>query len=234
MQAVILVGGLGTRLGPLTAQMPKCMVLVNGKPFLFYLLELLKSNNISDIILCTGYLGEQVSDYFGDGKEFGVSIRYSRETEKLLGTAGAIKKAEMMLADHFFTINGDTYLPIDYVNLENYYHSYGDRDVMVVYRNEKDTGVRSNVKLADGLAICQYAKGVDDPDLEYVDAGVLVLNRGILATIDQEVPCSLEEAVYQPLINSREMIACVTRTRFYDIGTPEQLNTFADFLKRHA
>ena len=230
MQAVILAGGLGTRLGPLTAQMPKGMVPVAGKPFLFHLLSLFKSNGIRDIVLCTGYLGEQVSDYFGSGKELGLNIRYSKEEGRLLGTAGALKHAEALLADYFFVVNGDTYLPLDYNEVEHYYHEQGGSDVMVVYGNDRSTGVPSNVKL-EGRTVSRYAKGTADPDLAYVDAGVLVLNRDILVTIGAGAACSLEEAVYQPLIRQGGLIAYITGRRFYDIGTPEQLKTFADYLK---
>jgi NDP-sugar pyrophosphorylase family protein len=93
MQAVILAGGLGTRLKPLTEQIPKTMTPVNGKPFLLHLLELLIYHGINDIVLCTGYLSEQILKFFGSGENLGLRIRYSEEKEKLLGTGGALKQA---------------------------------------------------------------------------------------------------------------------------------------------
>jgi len=83
MQVVILAGGLATRLRPLAERIPKSMILINGKPFLQYQLGLLKENNIRDIILCVGYLSEQIETYFGDGKRFGVNIKYSKEGERI-------------------------------------------------------------------------------------------------------------------------------------------------------
>ena len=81
---------------PLTKHTPKAMSPINGKPFLLYLLELLESRGIDDIILCTGYLGEQVKDFFGTGEDLGIRIRYSEEGETLLGTGGALKKARSL------------------------------------------------------------------------------------------------------------------------------------------
>ena len=78
MQAVILAGGMGTRLRPVTEQIPKVMVPVNGKPFLLHLLELLRNQGIDDVVLCIGYLGEQVRDFFGNGESLGIRIRYKR------------------------------------------------------------------------------------------------------------------------------------------------------------
>ena len=105
MQVAILAGGLATRLRPLTQDQPKSMVRVLGRPFLEYQLEFLRRNGITAVVLCIGYLGEQIEGYFGDGGGFGVDIRYSRE-DKPLGTAGALKNARGLLADEFFTLYG--------------------------------------------------------------------------------------------------------------------------------
>src|ERR1700686_1756541 len=113
MQAVILAGGLGTRLWPLTRQVPKPMVPVAGVPYLEHQLRLLKKQSILDIVLLTGYLGEQVEEYFGDGGSLGLAIRYSREPQPR-GTAGALREARSLLAGTFLLIYGDSYLPIDY------------------------------------------------------------------------------------------------------------------------
>ena len=86
MQVVILAGGLATRLRPLTKRVPKSMIRINGKPFLQYQVELFKRNSLTDILLCIGHLGGQITDYFGDGGKFGVRLNYSEEKEELLGT----------------------------------------------------------------------------------------------------------------------------------------------------
>ena len=234
MQAIILAGGLRTRLGPLTKDTPKVMVPVNGKPFLLYLLQLLKRQGIRDIVLSIGYLGQQVRDFFGNGKSLGVSLRYSEEKEKLLGTGGALKQAQDLLDDYFLVINGDTYLPVDYRNVERTFLKHNKKAIMVVYDNQEDTGVKNNVALDNDLMVIEYDKGSSSPSLKYVEAGVLVLRRETLNLIKEKVPISLEKGLYPALIQQREMADYISQQRLYDIGTPEQQRVFEEFLKRRS
>ena len=135
MQVVILAGGLATRLRPLTETIPKSMVLINNKPFLQYQLELLRSNGITDIVLCVGYLHKQIEDYFQNGRNFGVNIKYSREEKGLLGTAGALKNAANFLEDKFFLIYGDSYIFLNFKEILSYFNSYNELALMVVYES---------------------------------------------------------------------------------------------------
>jgi len=108
-QVVILAGGLATRLRPMTETIPKSLVDVNGEPFIAHQLRLLEQNGIRDIVMCVGYLGEQIIKVIGDGKEYGVNIAYSFDGPQLLGTAGAIKQTMPLLKDTFFVLYGDSY-----------------------------------------------------------------------------------------------------------------------------
>jgi len=141
MQAVILAGGLGTRLRPITNTIPKPMVNVGGRPFLEHVIELLKKNDITDILLLTGHLGDIIERHFGDGRKFGVHITYSREHE-LLGVSGALFLAYPKLNDSFLLLYGDNFLPIDYKNLMHFYTQSKKLGVIVSYqfKNEKDRG----------------------------------------------------------------------------------------------
>ena len=103
MQMVILAGGLATRLGDLALNIPKSMIRFRDKPFLQYQLELLAAAGVRDIVLCTGHLGDQIENYFGDGRQFGVRIQTSRETQPM-GTGGALKKAEPFLKERFMVM----------------------------------------------------------------------------------------------------------------------------------
>lgn len=234
MQAVILAGGPGTRLRPLTQHMPKVMVPINGAPFLLHLLKLLKSQGVKNIILCTGYLGKQVKDFLGDGKNLGLTIRYSEEKEKLLGTGGALKQAQSWLNSYFLVLNGDTYLPIDYGELERAFRKRRKQAMMVVYANRENTGVKNNVALDNDLMVIRHDKEGFDPNLKYVEAGVLVLQREALDIIKEGAVTSLEKGLYPTLIQQRELAAYVAGQRFYDIGTPEQKQIFEKFLKERA
>lgn len=232
MQAVILTGGLGTRLGALTKKLPKSMVPVNKKPFLTYLFRLLRDNGIDRIVLCIGYLGNQIRNYIADGRQWGVKVAYSEETKQLLGTAGALKQAKSLLDDHFFLINGDTYLPIDYRDVEKSFLTRHKKGLMVVYDNKENVGIANNVDLDDDLMVIIHNKGGSGAGLRYVDAGVAVLQREAVDDIVEEGPVSLESGLYAPLIQQKELAGYVTGQRFYDIGTLEQVKTFEAYLQK--
>lgn len=218
------------RLRPLTEQTAKAMTHVSGTPFLLHLLKLLRGEDVNDIILCIGYLGKQIRDFFEDGESLGVKIKYSEEKEELLGTGGALMQAQDLLDEHFFVINGDTYLPVDYSEVERAFFNHGKKTLMVVYDNQEDTGVKNNVELDSDLMVKRYNKESPDPDLKYVEAGVLVLRREALNFVEEGCSVSLEKGLYPPLIQQRDLVAYVTKQRFYDIGTPERKRTFEKFL----
>lgn len=121
MKAVILAGGLSSRLRKKINDKPKSMVSVLGKPFLEYQIEQLKRYGITEIVLCVGYLGDQIKYFFKNGAEFGVSIEYATE-KKLLGTGGALKNAQKYLQDStFLVLNGDSYLDMDFLDFIRYH-----------------------------------------------------------------------------------------------------------------
>ena len=118
MPVIILAGGLATRLRPLTERIPKALIEIAGRPFLWHQLELLKSHGIRRVVLAVGYLGERIQDQFGDGSKLGISLDYSFDGPTLLGTAGAIRKALPLLPERFFVLYGDSYLPCEYRAVE--------------------------------------------------------------------------------------------------------------------
>jgi NDP-sugar pyrophosphorylase family protein len=221
MQAVILAGGLGTRLLPLTEVIPKPMVRVAGSPYLKHQLQLLADQEIRDIVLLTGYLGEQIENYFGDGASLNLRISYSREPSPL-GTGGAIRQARELLNDSFLLIYGDSYLPIRYADAMGRLASSGAEGVVVVYDNRlADTSVKSNIDLDGSGYVSRYEK--DSPDrLSFVEAGALALRRSVVEWLPNGV-VSLEKEVFPRLIAAKQLAALVTTQRFYDIGTPDRL-----------
>ena len=227
MQAAILVGGLGTRLGPLTKAVPKPMVLVGGKPFLEHEIRLLKRNGILDFVLCVGYLGRMVEDYFGEGGKLGVRIRYSHDGPRLLGPAGALKKAEALLDDRFFVTYGDAYLRADYSGLMRALVESGKLGVMAVWHNRGRYG-KSDLVVEDGRVV-RYEKGGRDKDLEWVNFGVSALSKRALALIPSGRECG-EEEFYGELIKRGQLLAFPVDNRFYEIGTPGSLAEFERFL----
>ncbi len=230
MQAVILAGGLGTRLGDLTLSTPKVMLTFAGKPFLHHIMRLLINQDIRDFVFCIGYLGKQVKDFFGDGHKMGVKIRYSDEGEKLLGTGGALKQALNLLDSHFLVLNGDTYLPIDYREMEKEYLRVGCKAMTAVYNNKVNTNVKNNIALDSHKVVVGYDKRGVSPGLKYVDAGVVMLGKEALDYVPEGTPVSLEDGIYRPLIKQGELAAYITEQRFYDIGTPEQRAIFEELV----
>lgn len=231
MQAVILAGGLGTRLWPLTREVPKPMVPVAGVPYLEHQLRLLGQQGIDDIVLLTGYLGEQIEEHFADGEDWGLSIRYSREQHPL-GTGGAIREAGELLADKFLLIYGDSYLPIQYTEVLAFLSERGTQGAMVVYDGRlEDTDVKNNIAVDEKGYVVRYDKDVaSDPQLTHVEAGVLALERSIVGRLSDAEKVSLEQEIFPLLIAERQMVAFPTRQRFYDIGTPDRLQAIERIL----
>ena len=223
MQMAILAGGLGTRLRPLTSEVPKALIPIGGKPFLHHQIELLKRQGIRDIVLCVGHLAEQVQDYFGDGRWLGVRIKYSEEKGSLLGTAGAIKMAEPLLGDDFFLMYGDSYLMIDYQEIMRYFRRFHRLGLMVVWKN-LDRLERSNVS-AKGNLVTAYNKDRKSSDMVYINYGLSVLRKEALVFIPPGRPFSQEE-FYRILIDRRELLAFEVGQRFYEIGSPRGLEEF--------
>jgi NDP-sugar pyrophosphorylase family protein len=227
LQAVILAGGLGTRLGRLTRTVPKPMLPVDGRPFLEYEIELLRKNGIGDIVLCVGHLGEAIEDHFGDGREFGVSIRYAYDRKKLLGPAGALKRAEPLLDDSFFVTYGDAYLRADYRMIMSRLRQSGALGLMTVYRNNDRHG-RSDIVVKEGRVVL-YDKKNRAEGMVWINFGVSALRRRALDAIPPGRPCG-EEEFYGKLIALRELISYPVRRRFYEIGTPIALREFERFI----
>ena len=149
MQIVIIAGGLATRLGDLTRDKPKSMVEIQGKPFLEYQLDMLRRGGIDNFVLCLGHAGEQIKRVFGDGSKYGVNLRYSFENRQL-GTAGALKNAEKLLEKMFFTIYGDSYLFLDFIQVEAHFKSKNKLALMTIYKN-RDQCDRSNAVVGGGI-----------------------------------------------------------------------------------
>lgn len=230
MQAVILAGGLGTRLGELTRTIPKPMMPVAGRPYLEHQLRELARQQLTDVVLLTGYLGEQIEEYFGDGERWGLSIRYSREATPQ-GTGGALRDAVRLLAETFLLIYGDSYLPIEYAPIVRRLEASEALAVAVVYDNREDTSVRNNVAVGPDGFVSRYAKDAAGDDLRYVEAGVLALRRSVIDLLPQQGPASLERDVYPQLVARKRLLAYITGQRFYDIGTPERLALIEQVLR---
>lgn len=231
MQVVLLAGGLATRLRPITEKIPKGMVEIAGKPFLEHQLELLKRNGLREIILCVGYLGEMVEAYFGDGGRWGVSIQYAYDGKTLVGTGGAIKRAEPLLRDAFMVLYGDSYLDIPYQKIVEDFRRRDALGLMTVYRNEGKLD-RSNVVFKDGKLLV-YDKRNPMPEMRYIDYGLSILKKSIMADVPNDVPVDLADILTRLAANG-QLAGYEVHNRFYEIGSQSALDEFKHFIEGKA
>jgi len=220
--AAILAGGLATRLYPVTKDVPKALLDVGGRPFVDRQLELLKRKGISDVVICLGYKGEQISDHVGDGGRFGLSVKYSFDGDKLLGTGGALRKALPLLGDVFWVMYGDSYLDTDFKAIYDHYNSEGNSKsgLMTVFRNE-NAWDRSNIIYTQGK-IVKYDKENTCPEMKYIDYGLAILRKDAFEGIREGEHIDLVD-IYIKLIAGDNMAAYEVKERFYEIGSQKGL-----------
>ena len=216
----ILAGGLATRLRPITEKIPKSLVPVAGKPFLAHQLELLQSRGIRRAVLCIGYLGEMIQREFGNGSTYGIRLDYSFDGPKPLGTGGAIKRALPLLGDEFFVLYGDSYLPVEYRPIAEFFRHSGKLGCMTVYRNEGryDT---SNVVFRDG-EIAVYDKKNRPPEMRHIDYGLSLFKAAVFNSYSADEPFDLAE-VMSKLVRQKQLAGFEVRERFYEMGSPAGL-----------
>jgi NDP-sugar pyrophosphorylase family protein len=208
------------------------MVPVAGVPYLEHQLRLLARQSFHDVLLLTGYLGEQIESYFGNGARLGLRLRYAREPRPQ-GTGGALRDARRDLAESFLLLYGDSLLPIQYAAAARRLKDSAALGAIVVYRDPAgETTVRPNVALDRSGLVTRYDKtSAVDPALEYVEAGVSCFRREVLDLLPGAGPASFEECVFPRLIDRRQLAALPTAHRFYDIGTPERLRAIEEYLR---
>ena len=228
MPAVILAGGLATRLRPLTDRIPKALIEVAGHPFLWHQLQLLKRHGIRRVVLAVGFLGESIQERFGDGSRLGIEIDYSFDGPVLMGTAGAIRQALPLLPESFFVLYGDSYLPSDYGAVEAAFVRSGLPGLMTVYRNDGMYD-RSNVEY-DGSRILRYDKRNRTPAMRHIDYGLGAFHHSVFASMATGEARDLS-AVYQDLLSAGNLAAFEVQQRFYEIGSPEGLRDTIELLK---
>jgi NDP-sugar pyrophosphorylase family protein len=228
MPAVILAGGLATRLRPLTETIPKSLVELSGHPFLWHQLQLLKRHGFRQVVLAVGYLGEKIQDRYGDGAELGIRLDYSFDGPELLGTAGAIRKALTLLPERFFVVYGDSYLTCDYSAVEDSFRKSNLPGLMTVFRNDGQYG-QSNV-VYDGTKILRYDKRDHPPAMRYIDYGLGAFHRSVFADLRADESFDLA-TVFQRLLHEGNLAAFEVHERFYEIGSPAGMRETEQFLK---
>ncbi len=222
MQAVVLVGGEGTRLRPLTLETPKPMVPVMNMPFLERTLRRLKAAGIDDIILPAGYLPEAITSYFGDGSSLGITIRYVIE-ETPLGTAGALKNIQPYITGRFFVLNGDVLTSLDLRAMLAAHEKKGGVASLHLIRVEDPSAFGCVVHDADGRISSFVEKPKrDEAPTDEVNAGTYLLEPEVLDAIPAGRAVSIERETFPALIAAgRPLYAFTTNDYWIDLGRPE-------------
>lgn len=234
MKGVIIAGGPGTRLRPLTYLRPKPIVPVVNKPFLEYQVELFKRHGIEEIIFCTNYMAEMIQGHFGDGSAHGVKMRYALE-DVPLGTAGAVKNAEELFeGDSLLVFNGDVLTDFDLSRLMQFHEEHKARITLTLYgvpspspygviitddegkvREFREPSEEQKRKLAQGA--------VEQTGEEFINAGMYILDSTIFSEVPKDTPYSFERQLFPAFCEQDRGIYAVAATGYWlDIGRPEQ------------
>ena len=234
VQSIILCAGKGVRLGELTSEIPKPMLKFNNKPFLEYIIEDYKKQNIRDIVIPVGYLKDKITSYFGDGSKFGVNISYAQSSVEV-ENGGSFKKAlPFIKEDYFFVQVGDVLFYLDYDRLLKTLIDSGKKALVVAsFRDRKleDFEDKNDLIVDKKGVVVSYDRGNKSGNANMLHGGILLLKKEI---IDQDFPdiFKLEEVLFSRLIPKKELIAFVTEKIPYDIGNVKKIKRFKEYASK--
>lgn len=226
-QAVILAGGLGTRMRPYTDSHPKPMYPFCGKPFIAYLIEQLKGFGICNVLILLGYMPEEIIAYLKDGSAYGMHISYDI-TPTEYNTGDRLLHAGKLIENRFLLLYCDNYCPVDFIKLM---HDYEDNQAWVqlsVYENQ-DGYTKSNL-LTDGERVTVYDKTRLYPKLQGVDIGYAIVDKKSFQYVTGQ-NMNFEAAVYPELVRQGKLFATVTKHRYYSIGSWERIRLTEQFFE---
>lgn len=224
----ILAGGLATRLRPITETIPKALVEIAGTPFICRQLDYIRAQGIHKVVLCVGYLGEMIESVVGNGAQFGLEVSYSYDGPKLLGTGGALKQALPELGELFFVQYGDSFLPINFSEVEKVFLAGNQMALMTIIENNNRWD-KSNVIFRDNELI-EYNKKTLRQEMSFIDYGLSVLSQKALVNYPVNQVFDLDE-VYYLLSIKRQLGGYQVHERFYEIGSPQGLKETEDYFR---
>jgi N-acetyl-alpha-D-muramate 1-phosphate uridylyltransferase len=225
MQCVILAGGLGTRMRPLTEACPKTLLPVRGRPFAWHQLQWLAAQGITEVIYCIGHQGDMIRRYWAGQRWPVPSVRFVDEGEQLRGTGGALRLAleEGVLDESFFVLYGDSFLPVEFGPVWQAFQASNQPALMTVLRNEGRWD-RSNAIYQPGRVILYDKSNV--PGMQFIDYGLSCLRRDLF---DGPTPADLATLFREISLQGR-LAGFEVHQRFYEIGSPDGLRDFEQYL----
>ena len=222
--AILLVGGMGTRLHPLTLKTPKPMLQVAGVPFTEHQIRKAADAGITEIILATSYKSELFEPYFGDGERFGIKIKYAVE-KSALGTGGGIRNAANLLADcdQVVIFNGDVLSGHDLAS-QLAFHKKNQADITLYLTQVEDARAYGCVELLENKQIKSFLEKMENPISNLINAGCYIFNRQIIDQIPQNKVVSVERDTFPNLLaNNAKVFGYLDNSYWLDIGTPAAL-----------
>ena len=222
-EAIVLCGGKGSRVSKFTKQIPKCLIDINGKPFLYYQLKLLKKNNINNVIISVGYLAEKIREYVKNNIDF-INIKIKDDGKRLLGTGGAVLKSINFLKNNFFVIYGDSYFNFKI-------HKLVKRNLatMAIFKNNNKYD-KSNIEIKNQGKILYYKNNINKK-LKFIDYGVSFVNKQIFKGIEKNKKFDLSE-FFQEISKKNMLSGYEVKKRFYEIGSYGGIKDFKNYLKK--
>lgn len=227
LTGLILAGGLGTRMRPLTLHTPKCLIEIGRRPFLDYQLELFSKNGVSRVVISTGYLGHKIEDYLKKNGTHGIKVDVCHEKE-LLGTGGAIINSLPSLPEEFFLAYGDSYLLQPFAPVFQAFKSSGKSALMTVLRQESGTA-ENNCEVQSGL-VAHYQKGQPPGTFDFLDYGLLFFKKVAFSKYPLENFST--DRIFLDLIAAKQLAAFETKVGYYETGSKEGLRNFTGYIKR--
>jgi NDP-sugar pyrophosphorylase family protein len=228
LPVAILAGGLATRLKPITETVPKLLVEVAGEPFFSHQIRLLKKSGMTRLVVCVGYLGEQIVSQYGDGSKWGLKLEYSFDGPRLLGTGGALIRAIPMLGEAFYVLYGDSYLPIDYLDVGRCFLQSGKLGLMTVFENRGQYDA-SNVWF-EGNVIKAYDKKTKNPAMRHIDYGLGLFRKSAFDGFPADGVVDLSD-IQKSLLARHQLAGYEITQRFYEIGSHAGLGELDQFLR---
>ena len=212
---------------PIAKELPKCLIEINGRPFVDWQLDLLVNHGYSEFVFCVSYKSNLVQEYLGDGSDRGINIQYSLDGETQLGTGGAILNALPKLGKVFGVTYGDSYLPINYRLVEQEFLKVNSNALMTVYRNENQFDV-SNVEFLDGKLI-DYQKGVINKNMNHIDYGMTFFRQEAFRPWIDQSTFDLSIVCHQ-LAKEGQLDGFEVFERFYEIGSVQGIEELSQHL----
>jgi MurNAc alpha-1-phosphate uridylyltransferase len=223
----ILAGGLATRIKPISDSIPKSLVEIHGKPFLEWQLQLLEQNHCERVVICVSHKSELIEEFVRSRDKSGLDIHLSWDGSQRLGTGGALINARTLLGPAFMVLYGDSYLPVDFIEISNFFSKSNALSLMTVLRNTN--GVEpSNVNYENDYVL-KYDKKNPDRSMTFIDFGLNAFKAEVFDDYSTNSPLDLSD-IQSALATRRELLGYEVNQRYYEVGSFQGIEDFKKYI----